>query len=473
MLRFERRPRLTDDRRARLLREQLEYSVLAMSRGAYGVLALAIAVSAAFCSADLMGNVPVWQAAVFCALVCAWSTVALGLIRVYRSMHIADDRLPVWDRRFCLLFFANGLCWSSPVFLLWADGAPVNNFCLLVLCVLCVANAANEHGDAFQYFISLTVGCVSLTLVGALLQPSAVFTAAVVLVPAGTAWFTFMALHARRRFTELVMTRIDNEELAASCGAARDEALALKGKAESASSAKSAFLANMSHELRTPLNAIIGFAQIVRDEMFGPIGSPRYKEYVADIESSGQHLLGIINDLLDVAKVEAGRIELDRHWTEPCGFIDEAIRVARGQPGASSARITANYQHGASRVFADPRMMRQAVLNLVSNAIKHNLPGAPVDITTSIAGDGALRIAVNDRGEGIPPHMLEKVFEVFEQADNSYARDKQGTGLGLALVRAFVTAHSGRVWLESAEGAGTTAIIELPRPAPASVSLAA
>jgi len=225
---------------------------------------------------------------------------------------------------------------------------------------------------------------------------------------------------------------------------------------------QAALLNSISHELRTPLNAIIGFSQIVRDEMFGPVGSPRYKDYMIDIEGSGQHLLGIINDILDIAKIEANRMTLTREWIDPASFIAEAAAVTRGQPRAMGVAIEVEQGPTGAVVYADARMMRQTLINLLSNAVKHSLPGTPVLIRTHVTAGGRLRLEVVDQGAGIPQDMLEKVFDAFEQADNSFAREKQGTGLGLALVRAFVRAHGGRVWLESAPGEGTTAIIELP-----------
>jgi two-component system cell cycle sensor histidine kinase PleC len=199
----------------------------------------------------------------------------------------------------------------------------------------------------------------------------------------------------------------------------------------------------------------------VRDELFGPIGNPKYQEYLTDIERSGQHLLGIINDILDIAKIEANKMAVAQDWIEPESFIEDAIRVARGHPAAAGSTIVFEAGHGAAEVFGDARMLKQTLINLLSNALKHNTPGEPVTIRTSLTAAPALRIEVIDRGVGIPAKMLERVFGAFEQADNTYSRERQGTGLGLALVKAFVSAHKGKVWLESDVGAGTTAIVEL------------
>jgi len=457
----------------RLTQEQLDQTAQSTARAASGVPALAVGIAAAFCLLDVMGSVDPVMAVVFCILTTLWAVWAVLLCRAYLREPAERRDLRVWYRRFWFLFVTNGAVWGSAAFLLWAPDAPINNFALLALCLLSISSATSEHTESFGFVVTIAVTETLIVALAFIVQPSAVATAAAVLLPIGIVWYGLIAFTARLRFVELVMMRIRNEDLARDIAVSRDEALALKGQAEAANHAKSAFLANMSHELRTPLNAIIGFSQIVRDEMFGPIGSPRYKDYLGDIENSGQHLLGIINDILDIAKIEANRMTLSRDWIDPAIFIAEAVNVTRGHPRAMGVTIEIEHEDDAARVFADVRMMRQTLINLLSNAVKHSLPGLPVKVRTCVTPGGRLRIEVIDQGSGIPAGMLEKVFDAFEQADNSFASEKQGTGLGLALVRAFVGAHSGKVWLESAPGEGTRAIIELPGARPAAATLAA
>ncbi len=422
----------------RLTREQLDHTAAATSSAAWGVPPLACGIAAAFYFIHSMGPVDPRGAIIFCALTTIWAIAALTLTRIYRRLPAEGRDVRAWYRAFVALFVTNGIVWGSAAFLLWAPGVPLNNVALLALCLLSISSATSEHTESLGFVAAIAIPEVLVVGLAFTLQPSDVAIAAAVMI-----------------------------------AVSRDQALELKGQAESASHAKSAFLANMSHELRTPLNAIIGFSQIVRDEMFGPIGNPRYKSYLGDIESSGQHLLGIINDILDIAKIEANRMTLSREWVDPAAFINEAVAVTCGHPRALGVAIDVEQADAGATVFADARMMRQTLINLLSNAVKHSLPGAPVKVRTALAAGGRLRIEVIDQGAGIPPEMLEKVFEAFEQADNTFAREKQGTGLGLALVRAFVGAHGGKVWLESRPGEGTTAIVELPSARPASASLAA
>jgi two-component system cell cycle sensor histidine kinase PleC len=469
----ERVVRRLDGHKDRLTREQLDQTAATTGSAAIGVPLLASGIAAAFASLDVMGPVDPAKAIYFAVLTSIWAVAAILITRAYRAQESEQRDLRAWYAVFVGLFIANGLVWGSSAFLLWAPGVPLNNFALLALALLSISSATSEHTEAAGFFAAIASAEAAIVGLAFAIQPSTVTIAAAVMLPMGVIWYGLMAITARRRFIELVSTRIHNEDLARDFAASRDEALQLKGQAESASHAKSAFLANMSHELRTPLNAIIGFSQIVRDEMFGPVGSPRYKGYMVDIEGSGQHLLGIINDILDIAKIEANRMTLSREWVDPADFIAEAVSVTCGHPRALGVAIEVEAPASGALVYADARMMRQTVINLLSNAVKHSLPGSPVRVRTIVTPGGRLQIEVIDQGAGIPADMLDKVFEAFEQADNSFAREKQGTGLGLALVRAFVSAHSGRVWLESAPGEGTRAIIEIPGARPASKTLAA
>lgn len=464
----ERITRRYDGPADRLTREQLDQTSASTGRAALGVPPLAGGIAAAFYFIDSMGDVSADGALTFWLLTSLWAVAATLLTRAYHRQPEETRDLRAWRTVYMALFAANGLVWGSAAFLLWAPGVPINNFALLALCLLSISSATSEHTESFGFFAAIAFTETAVFALAFAFQPNETTLAAAVMLSLGLVWYCFMSLTARRRFIELVTTRIANEDLARDIAASRDEAVALKVQAESASHAKSTFLANMSHELRTPLNAIIGFSQIVRDEMFGPIGSPRYKDYLGDIENSGQHLLSIINDILDIAKIESNRMTLSREWVDPAEFIAEAVNVTRGHPRAMGVPIEFEGEEGVTCVFADSRMMRQTLINLLSNAVKHSLPGSPVRVRARLAPVGRLRIEVIDQGAGIPTHMLDRVFDAFEQADNTFAREKQGTGLGLALVRAFVGAHGGKVWLESAPGEGTTAIIELPgaRPGP-------
>ncbi|HEX2117318.1 MAG TPA: PAS-domain containing protein [Alphaproteobacteria bacterium] len=234
---------------------------------------------------------------------------------------------------------------------------------------------------------------------------------------------------------------------------------AAKEQAELANRTKSEFLANMSHELRTPLNAIIGFSQIMTQQMFGPLGSPRYREYAGDVLSSSQHLLQIINDILDMAKIEAGRVELHEAAIELEKLFDDCLRLVRERAATAEIRLQQDLPDGMPQLLADERLVKQILLNLLSNAVKFTPRAGTVTLRARIEANGACVLSVADTGIGIAPDDIPKVMQPFGQVDGTYARTHGGTGLGLSIVRALVELHGGTFGLESTVGKGTTASV--------------
>jgi signal transduction histidine kinase/CheY-like chemotaxis protein len=224
-------------------------------------------------------------------------------------------------------------------------------------------------------------------------------------------------------------------------------------------SLKSEFLANMSHELRTPLNAIIGFSELLLDPTFGALNEDQ-KGYTSDILSSGRHLLELINDILDLSKIEAGKMRLAREVFEIGPVVEEAMALLRVEAGRKSLRLASRVDDGRLLVEADRSKIKQVMYNLLSNAVKFTPPGGQVTLTAGPAGDD-LKIEVIDSGIGIRPEDQERIFEAFTQVDGSLARQYQGTGLGLTLVRRFVEMHGGRVeiWSRPDEGSRFTILI--------------
>lgn len=232
-------------------------------------------------------------------------------------------------------------------------------------------------------------------------------------------------------------------------------------EAQSMSRAKAAFFAAMSHELRTPLNAIIGFCEMLDAEIFGPLGHPRNKEYIRDIHGSGRRLLSLINDVLDLSRMDAGKMELRQEVFSIADVVARAMRTVEPQSVKAGVRVAKTLAPDLPRVWGDPRRIEQAVLNLLANAVKFTPEGGYVGIFVNRDSDG-LRIAVADAGIGIAPEDLPRVFERFVQVDSTLARKYEGTGLGLPISKQFVELHGGRLSLESELHVGTTATITLP-----------
>ncbi len=233
-----------------------------------------------------------------------------------------------------------------------------------------------------------------------------------------------------------------------------------KIRAEAANQAKSEFLANVSHELRTPLNAIIGFSEMMREGVFGPIGNAKYVSYVNDINASGRYLLEMIGDILDMSKIEAGRVTLSPEWIMLGPVFAECMKVVHP---ASVERRVQLVQAGNSNLsmFGDKRAIKQVVINLLSNAVKFTLPGGKV-VLRAYRYRGHMRIAISDTGVGIPKHDLGRLGKPFEQVENQLTKGHKGTGLGLAISRSLVELHGGKLEIKSKVGEGTTVTCVFP-----------
>ena len=240
------------------------------------------------------------------------------------------------------------------------------------------------------------------------------------------------------------------------------EVLTARDAAETANRTKSQFLANMSHELRTPLNAVIGFSEVLKDEIFGPLGSPRYDEYARDVHDSGLHLLELINDVLDMSKIEAGKYELHFESVDLEEVMDTSIRLVRLRALEAGVIVEKMLENGPPTIAADRRAIKQILLNLISNAVKFTPAGGNVLVSASSCGDRVL-LRVLDTGIGIPEEDLPRLARPFEQVRaGEHGGMRSGTGLGLALVKALTELHGGEMRIESRVGTGTVVTVELP-----------
>jgi two-component system, cell cycle sensor histidine kinase PleC len=231
-------------------------------------------------------------------------------------------------------------------------------------------------------------------------------------------------------------------------------------RAEAASRAKSEFLANMSHELRTPLNAIIGFSELMQSRLFGALGSDKYEEYIRDIHSSGTYLLGVINDILDMSKIEAGQFSIDSEDIDLCPLIRETVRVISLQAAKKSITVETKIAD-AMRLYADRRAVKQIVINLLSNAVKFTGEGGRITVRARKVA-GAMMLTIEDSGCGIPKEALGKLGRPFEQVQNQFSKSHTGSGLGLAISRSLAELHGGALKIRSTIGVGTIVSVRIP-----------
>jgi signal transduction histidine kinase len=324
---------------------------------------------------------------------------------------------------------------------------------------LAKANGA-QYASSRNLFIGVSAGSVLLALaLGFVLSSS--------LVPPIQRTESRLAEIAEGDFSGRldVPNRDELGSLARNVNRMNDELQRLYAALETASRHKSEFLANMSHELRTPLNAIIGFSQLLQQKLFGELNG-KQEEYVEDILSSGNHLLSLINDVLDLSKVEAGQIELEVAPFSLREAVERGVAMVRERASKSGVAVDAEIEPEVQVVEGDERRIRQVLFNLLSNAVKFTPAGGRIDVTAARVG-GEVEVAVADTGPGIALDDRERIFEEFQQTDVG-ARHHEGTGLGLALSKRLVELHGGRIWVESELGSGSRFVFTLPVEATAS-----
>lgn len=269
----------------------------------------------------------------------------------------------------------------------------------------------------------------------------------------------------RRQHTLLTDERLARERLQAQSRELRTIAHDLaraRDEATIANRAKSEFLAHMSHELRSPLNAIIGFAEVMTARMFGAVQPARYREYVEDIHASGVHLLAVINDLLDLSKAESGRMELNEAAVSIEAAAISAMRLVRERAYEASVKMTLDVPSTLPDLRADERMIKQIILNLLTNSVKFTRPGGAIAVGARIDDEGRLALSIKDDGVGIDAGDIPKVLEAYGQADVARSRSSEGTGLGLPLVKSMAGLHGAGIEVDSALGEGTTVTVRFP-----------
>jgi signal transduction histidine kinase len=319
---------------------------------------------------------------------------------------------------------------------------------------LLIAQNASTYEDSRNLFIGVAAGAIVLALLlGFVLSWSAIGPIQSI--------DSRLAAIASGDFTGQVSVTNRDElgALAANVNRMSDELQRLYKEVETASRHKSEFLANMSHELRTPLNAIIGFSQVLRDGISGDVNA-KQKEYLDDIVTSANHLLALINDVLDLSKVEAGQVDLQVAAFSLQDALERGVSMVREQATTDGVQVTLLTNGGLEPVTGDERRVRQVIFNLLSNAVKFSDEGGLVEVNAT-QSNGEVTVSVADTGPGIAPEDLDRIFEEFQQTETG-AKQHEGTGLGLALSKRFVEMHGGRIWCESEPGAGSTFLFTLP-----------
>jgi two-component system cell cycle sensor histidine kinase PleC len=395
----------------------------------------------------------------------AFSSLLLCYVLAKRLEKLPDSDINVvhWRSKFVAAEFAHGLVWASMAGLLLQPGDPNAN--AFVVAMLMLAAAFNTMVTAtIPIAVYATITPISIAIVACLRVSGIEDTSLSLLALVGAAQVFFVVLAKRFHHVtrESLFFRIEKDDLIGELEQAKANSDEARRRAEEANLAKSRFLATMSHELRTPLNAILGFSEVLKNELFGAHAVAAYKDYSKDIHSSGQHLLMLINEILDLSRVEAGRYELKEESVSLSNVVEDCRHLLTIRAQKRGIEMIELIEPDLPRLWADERAVRQIVLNLLTNAIKFTPQGGQVTLKVGWTSAGGQYVAIRDTGPGIPEEEIAVVMSSFGRGTLAQKNAEEGTGLGLPIVKGLIDLHGGMFKLKSKVREGTEAIVVFP-----------
>ncbi len=402
-------------------------------------------------------------------VVLGWLTAALGCQAIQWYLchaYFRKDRSAEEQRDWIGMLSASelliGACWSAPLFLFW-DTAGSMQQVYMIASVMAVVAVRLLIVNSFMPVLVAGTGALTIGVaLRCISEPEPIYVALGVTVMAMEAFFLLVARDLQETVRRMLVYKAEKDNLIADLQQAKEKAEEERKNAEDANLAKSAFLATMSHELRTPLNAIMGFSEILKREMLGPLKVEAYRNYAEDIHHSGHYLLALINDILDLSRVEAGRRDLQEEPVNVLAAVEEANHLLLMKAREKAIGVNIEISATLPKLMADRRAVNQIAINLLSNAVKFTPAGGHVDIKASKNAAGGLSISVRDSGPGIPAHEIEAAMGAFSRG--SYAKKKaiDGAGLGLPIVKGLMDVHGGDVVILSEPGKGAEVIVSFP-----------
>ncbi|MGD9669960.1 MAG: sensor histidine kinase [Hyphomicrobiaceae bacterium] len=412
---------------------------------------------------------PVPQAIMWLFVVIGAKVLQLELCRRFQNTSRDEINLRVWRRRLVTSELVSGLAWAG--FALVDMGGSSHEVPKLLfsshvfLFATLIVVLAIRMTFASTVIPILYIGTIPMTLavVARLLSLNDSFYIALALMAVGVhIYFIFLARGLYSTALAMLEFRAQKDALIAELEEEKSFSDEARRRSEAANKAKSRFLATMSHELRTPLNAIMGFSEVMKSEVLGPISNPTYREYAGNIHDSGRHLLNLINEILDLSRIEAGRYELHEEPIRLADVAEDCFRLLKLRAETKGLSLIEDFDNNLPQVWADQRAMRQICLNLISNALKFTPKGGRVTVSVQQSLDGGQFVSVRDTGPGIPEHELPKVMQAFGQGSLAHETAEGGTGLGLPIVKNLIELHGGTFELRSELRKGTEATAYVP-----------
>ena len=393
---------------------------------------------------------------------CVYAALVLVARRAARNLS-DEDLVQRWRKRFLAAYVVIGVCWA--VFAMQnCTACAGETFDFYKAAVLLIAMAATAMATftlrhAMLYAFGPSVAALFAMSVAA---PSASNLALLAMLTTACIFFAYVAQRLHTSNLKMMAFQAEKDNLIVELEMAKSISDEARRRAEEANLAKSRFLASMSHELRTPLNAILGFSEVMSGEVLGPMENANYKEYVGDIHRSGQHLLNLINEILDLSRIEAGRYELVESVLSLADIASDCINLVQLKARAKNIRVVDLFEPNLPSVWADEKSMRQVMLNLLSNAVKFTPTGGEIQVRIGWTAGGGEYVSIKDNGPGIPEEEIPIVLSAFGQGSIAIKSAEQGTGLGLPIVQALLAKHGGEFVFKSKLREGTEAIAILP-----------
>ncbi|HKH33977.1 MAG TPA: HAMP domain-containing sensor histidine kinase [Beijerinckiaceae bacterium] len=406
--------------------------------------------------------IPVQSTGLWFVLVVTGMALMLALSQRFLREDPESAALEVWRRRFILGELLQGVSWALIIQVLIATQAPgARSFLLFVMVMLAALTAmlsATIPVAVYAGLVPLTLAMLSL----AISSPGMDMIMLVAMAASAQFFFLFLANRLYSSAVATLQSRAEKDAIFAELEEAKANSDEARRRAEEANLAKSRFLATMSHELRTPLNAILGFSEVMKNEVFGPHAAPSYREYASDIHGSGQHLLTLINEILDLSRIEAGRYELNEEAVALPHVVEDCRHMLNLRAKAKNQIVRELIDPTLPRLWADERALRQIVLNILSNAVKFTPPGGEITVKVGWTSSGGQYLSVKDTGPGIPEEEIPIVMSSFGRGSVAIKTAEQGSGLGLPIVKGLVDLHGGGFQLKSKPREGTEVIVIFP-----------
>jgi two-component system, cell cycle sensor histidine kinase PleC len=405
---------------------------------------------------------PVLQASAWLATVISMKFLMIAACHRFRAQPRGEMRVDRWRNTFLWLELGSGIAWAGMAVVGLGNADAVSH--VLVLASLIVLLAIRMTSASAVTTI-LYVGTIPMTLAVCgrlLMQGHPLYLAMAAMAVGLHVYFIVLARGLNSTTLAMLEFRAEKDALIAEIEEQKSISEEARRRAEAANIAKSRFLATVSHELRTPLNAILGFSEAMKSELLGPMRSEGYKGYAASIHDSGRHLLQLINEILDLSRIEAGRYELYEEPVRLCDIVEDCLRLLQLRAESKGLGMAVEFARGLEQIWADERAIRQICLNLMSNALKFTPRGGRITVLVSATPEGGQMLIVEDTGPGIPKEEIPRIMQAFGQGSLAHRTAEGGTGLGLPIVQSLVSLHGGTFELRSVLGKGTQAVVCLP-----------